>query len=146
MLSYIVVSPKFKLKLISAKFWLPMFSRNELYNTIYSMVAHTCNNQLRTMTFRSTSLVVTPHPHGQYHLSARAQYKSVQPHAGIDCNLQYTRPMRPLRKYQTESIFHSFSSIPDELDERNVLDWKLIVFRFYSVFPPSTKITIFFHF
>ena len=37
-LSYIVVSQKFKLKLISAKFLLPMISRNELYKIIYSML------------------------------------------------------------------------------------------------------------
>ena len=32
-----VVSQKFKLKLISAKFLLPMISRNELYNNISTL-------------------------------------------------------------------------------------------------------------
>ena len=37
MLSYIVISQKFKLKLISAKFLLPMISRNELSTTLSAL-------------------------------------------------------------------------------------------------------------
>ena len=45
LLSYIVVSQTFKLKLISAKFLLPMISFNELSITLYITLSITLSTQ-----------------------------------------------------------------------------------------------------
>ena len=57
LLSYIVVSQKFKLKLIIAKFLLPMISRNELFITLSTLWLF-CLVRVRTILFNNI-LVLT---------------------------------------------------------------------------------------